>query len=144
MAVFKSQKEKLVNDGPDKLNVIVDGAVIKGDINVLTSIRIAGKVEGNVSCAAKFVLSDSGMVIGNISTQSAEIEGVVEGELKIQDRLVLKSTARIKGNIQTKILVIEEGATFEGVCNMVSSSDSKVKESSSGKLKSSQEEGMVY
>jgi cytoskeletal protein CcmA (bactofilin family) len=118
MAVFKTQKEKLITDGPDKLNRIVDGAEIRGDISVVTSIRIDGVVTGNISCAAKLVLGESGKIVGNVISQSAEIEGVVEGELQIQDRLVLKNTARILGNIVTQSIVIEEGAVFDGVCKM--------------------------
>ncbi len=118
MAVFKSQKEKLITDGPDKLNRIVDGAVIKGDITVVTSIRIDGQIEGNINCAAKLVLGESGKIVGNISSQQAEIEGYIEGELNVSERLVLKNTARILGNITTASIIIEEGAVFEGVCKM--------------------------
>jgi cytoskeletal protein CcmA (bactofilin family) len=118
MAVFKTQKEKLVTDGPDKLNRIVDGAEIRGDISVVTSIRIDGLVHGNISCAAKLVLGETGKIVGNVICQNAEVEGLVEGELQIQDRLVLKSTAKIYGNIITQSIVIEEGAIFDGVCKM--------------------------
>jgi cytoskeletal protein CcmA (bactofilin family) len=118
MAVFKTQKEKLVTDGPDKLNRIVDGAEIKGDISVVTSIRIDGVVFGNISCAAKLVLGETGKIIGNIISANAEIEGVVEGEIQIQERLVLKNTSKIQGNIITQSIMIEEGAQFDGVCKM--------------------------
>jgi len=118
MAVFRNQKEKLITDGPDKLNRIVDGAEIKGDVSVITSIRIDGVIFGNVNCAAKLVLGESGRIKGNILSQNAEIEGVVEGEIQIQDRLVLKNTARIYGNIITQVIVIEEGAVFDGMCKM--------------------------
>lgn len=122
MAVFKTQKDKLVTDGPDKLNRIVDGAIIKGDVSVVTSIRIDGQIEGNVNCAAKLVLGESGKIVGNIVSQQAEIEGHVEGELHVQERLVLKNTARIHGNISTLSIIIEEGAVFDGVCKMNNSS----------------------
>lgn len=125
MAVFKTKNDKLTTDGPDKLNRIVDGAVIKGDITVVTSIRIDGTVEGNINCAAKLVLGESGKIVGNILSQNAEIEGHIEGEMVIQDRLVLKSSARITGNIDTQSIIIEEGAIFDGICKMKNTTISK-------------------
>ena len=142
MAVFKTQKEKLTTDGPDKLNRIVDGAIIKGDMTVITSIRIDGTVEGNINCAAKLVLGESGKIIGDILSQHAEIEGHVEGELVIQERLVLKNTARISGNIQTQSIIIEEGALFDGICKMKNTGKSG--SSFSSKAADLTEDGVVY
>jgi len=142
MAVFKTQKEKLTTDGPDKLNRIVDGALIKGDMTVITSIRIDGTVEGNINCAAKLVLGESGKIIGNILSHNAEIEGHIEGELVIQERLVLKSSARITGNINTQSIIIEEGAIFDGVCQMKNTSSKSALVAP--KVQESAQEGMVY
>lgn len=141
MAVFKTQKEKLTTDGPDKLNRIVDGALIRGDMTVITSIRIDGTVEGNINCAAKLVLGESGKIVGNVLSHNAEIEGHIEGELVIQERLVLKSTARITGNINTQSIIIEEGALFDGVCQMKSTSNAKAVVP---KMQDSTPEGVVY
>lgn len=141
MAVFKTQKEKMTTDGPDKLNRIVDGAIIKGDITVVTSIRIDGTVEGNVNCAAKLVLGESGKIVGNITSSNAEIEGHIEGELVIQERLVLKSSARLKGNINTQAIIIEEGAVFDGICKMKETNSSS---SYGSKVSQSAPEDVVY
>ena len=143
MAVFKTQKEKLITDGPDKLNRIVDCAEIRGDMSIVTSIRIDGVVNGNISCAAKLVLGESGKIVGNVISQSAEIEGFVEGELQIQERLVLKSTARIQGNIITQSIVIEEGAVFDGVCKM-SNALANSSSINTAKIDASEVEGVVY
>jgi cytoskeletal protein CcmA (bactofilin family) len=143
MAVFKTQKEKLVTDGPDKLNRIVDGAEIKGDISVVTSIRIDGLVHGNISCAAKLVLGESGKIIGNIISANAEIEGEVEGELQIQERLILKNTSKIQGNIVTQSIIIEEGAQFDGVCKM-NNALANTSGTSVSKAAAQEIEGVVY
>lgn len=141
MAVFKTQKDKLTTDGPDKLNRIVDGALIKGDLTLVTSVRIDGTVEGNINCAAKLVLGESGKIMGNISSHSAEIEGFVEGELLIQERLVLKNTARIIGNIHTQSIIIEEGAIFDGICRMKGTTTINT---FTANLEESSESGIVY
>lgn len=121
MAVFNKNKTTAAYS-PDKLNSIQEGAEIKGDISVITSIRIDGVVHGNISCTAKLVLGKSGHVIGNIISGQAEIEGHVQGEVVIQERLVLKNGCKIDGNIKTELLIIEEGAHFDGICKMSKSS----------------------
>ena len=123
MAVFKGQKEKLMLDGPENLNRLVTGAEIKGDLTTQTSIRLDGKVKGNINCGGKLVLGPNAKIIGNVTANQAEIEGEIEGHLFINQSLTLKSTALIKGNINTPKIHIEDGAVFNGKCNMTNSAN---------------------
>lgn len=122
MAVFNKNKITAAYS-PEKLNSIQEGTEIKGDLSVITSIRIDGVVHGDINCSAKLVLGKTGHVIGNIISGQAEIEGSIQGEVVIQDKLVLKSGCKIDGNIKTGLLVIEEGAHFEGICKMSKSNN---------------------
>jgi cytoskeletal protein CcmA (bactofilin family) len=42
----------------------------------------------------------------------------VEGTLNIEDKLTLESNSKIKGDILAKVLIIEEGAKFDGKSSM--------------------------
>jgi cytoskeletal protein CcmA (bactofilin family) len=59
-----------------------------------------------------------GVVEGEVASTTAEIGGMVKGRVMIRERLVLKSTAVVEGDIRTDKLVIEDGATFNGKCEM--------------------------
>ncbi|MEY3591485.1 MAG: hypothetical protein RLZZ38_442 [Bacteroidota bacterium] len=105
-------------DQADRLNKIVAGTEINGDLTSDSNIHLEGEVNGNVSCAGRVVIGSSGKINGNLVCVNAEIEGAMEGQLMVENLLVLRSTARIKGDIQTMKLHIEEGAFFEGACVM--------------------------
>jgi cytoskeletal protein CcmA (bactofilin family) len=105
-------------DQADRLNKIVAGTEINGDLTSDSNIHLEGEVNGNVSCAGRVVIGSSGKINGNLVCVNAEIEGAMEGQLMVENLLMLRSTARIKGDIQTMKLHIEEGAFFEGACVM--------------------------
>ena len=64
-------------------------------------------------------------VNGSINTIYADISGVVSRDLEAKQKVSLSSTARLKGNLLATILVIEEGASFNGLCKMVSKNNNK-------------------
>jgi cytoskeletal protein CcmA (bactofilin family) len=108
------------NETSDKINVLLSGTEITGDIVSNSNLFIEGEVNGNISCTGRVQIGTSGKIKGNLVCLNADIEGSLDGELKIENLLILRSTARIKGDIQTLKLNIEEGAFFEGGCVMKS------------------------
>ena len=108
------------HDQSDRLNKILSGTEITGDIVSDSNLLIEGEIIGNVSCSGKVMIGTSGKIKGNLVCVNAEVDGAMDGELTIENLLVLHSTARIKGDIQTLKLTIEEGAYFEGACVMKS------------------------
>jgi cytoskeletal protein CcmA (bactofilin family) len=109
-----------INETSDKVNIILSGTEITGDIVSNSNLLIEGEVNGNISCSGKVQIGTSGKIKGNLVCVNADVEGALDGELTIENLLILRSTARIKGDIQTLKLNIEEGAFFEGACVMKS------------------------
>lgn len=112
------RKEKIQFESPERVNRIVEGTKIVGDLIADSNIRIDGEVIGNVSTSSKVVLGESGLIKGNLLCQDADIEGKIEGKIGVEALLVLREKARIVGDIQTGKLHVEEGAMFVGKCNM--------------------------
>ena len=119
--MFKGNKETMASgkvNSPDKLNRIVAGTSIEGEIISEWNIRIDGKVKGTVSTKGRLVIGPEGNIEGNITCSNADVEGVLEGTIKVSELLTLKSTAKLQGDIITAKLSIEPGAVFGGTCNM--------------------------
>jgi len=119
--MFKGNKETMASgnvNSPDKLNRIVAGTSIEGEIISEGNIRIDGKVKGTVSTKGRLVIGPDGNIEGNITCSNADVEGVLEGTIKVSELLTLKSTAKLQGDIITAKLSIEPGAVFGGTCNM--------------------------
>ena len=105
-------------ESPERLNVIVSGSKVLGDMITDSNLRIDGEVLGNVSSASKVVVGDEGSIKGDLICGDADIEGRVNGAITIDGLLSLRSTAIVEGQISTTKLEIEEGAQFSGNCKM--------------------------
>ena len=105
-------------NSPDRLNRIVEGTSIEGDIRSDSNIRIDGKLKGTIHTKGRLVIGSSGIIEGEIICENADIEGVFIGKINVNQLLSLKSTAKLTGDIITSKLAIEPGAMFSGACSM--------------------------
>lgn len=105
-------------NSPDRLNRIVEGTSIEGDIRSDSNIRIDGRLKGTIHTKGRLVIGSSGIIEGEIICENADIEGVFIGKINVNQLLSLKSTAKLTGDIITSKLAIEPGAMFSGACSM--------------------------
>jgi cytoskeletal protein CcmA (bactofilin family) len=133
------KKVGMATDGPDRLNVIVEGSKIVGDFIAESNVRIDGEIQGNVTSSSKVVVGSSGLIKGNLVCCDADVEGRIEGTLKVEALLTLRSNANVTGEISTDKIQIEEGAQFSGECKMNNFSSSKP-----AAVKLTQEENVIY
>ena len=99
-------------------NIIGKDTVIEGTLRSSGNVHISGTVNGNVEVEGRTVVMPDGRVEGEIRSTTAEIGGHIQGQVAVSERLVLKATAVVEGDIRTGKLVIEDGATFTGRCDM--------------------------
>jgi cytoskeletal protein CcmA (bactofilin family) len=95
-------------------SVISSEVEITGTIKSSGSIRIDGKLEGELHCTGDAVIGKAANIKGNIMVTSATIEGTVQGNVTAKDRIEMKSSARVTGDIRAKRLSVEDGVTFIG------------------------------
>jgi cytoskeletal protein CcmA (bactofilin family) len=105
-------------EAPDRLNRIVEGTKLIGELIADSSLRIDGEVEGNVTCAGKVLVGENALIKGNLNCNEAEIEGKITGDIKVEALLTLREKARVEGNITTSKIEIHQGAVFLGNCSM--------------------------
>ena len=91
---------------------------IKGDISGNSDVRVAGNVIGGISIEGELIVERQGVVEADIKTTTAVVAGSVKGNIDCSDKLILESTSQFEGNIKTKRLIIQEGAIFQGNCQM--------------------------
>ena len=95
---------------------------IHGDVKVSGSLFIYGKVFGNIQSNGAVQTANGSVINGNISAKDVAIGGKVDGDLDVEKKVTLGDTSFLTGNLKASILTIEEGAKFDGVCNMVKTS----------------------
>jgi cytoskeletal protein CcmA (bactofilin family) len=109
--------------------IIGEGFTITGEMEGNTSIRIEGKVVGNVNISDGIILGEKGIIEGNVTTKSAIIYGTIEGNIKAT-QLEIKKTGTVNGDIITDNLEIEMGAQYNGKLNMKKQAVSSLAEAS--------------
>lgn len=116
-----NKKTSTVNKQPTNtpsVNIISEGTKLKGNLHAQTDMRIGGIVDGEALSKGKLIITESGKVIGNVTSTDADVAGRVEGEVRVSNKLILRKDAVIDGNIYTKTLIVEEGALINGSCRM--------------------------
>ncbi len=104
------------------------GSKVSGKLSFDGPARIDGQVDGEIVSKDNLVIGDSAVVTAQIKAASVTVAGKVSGDITAAQRIEIRPAARVIGNLAAPMLVIHEGALFEGHCSMQSEGarDSKV------------------
>lgn len=94
------------------------GTVIQGKLSFDTSVRIDGKLSGNVFCSRVLIIGPSGEIDAEIEAATLVVMGKVKGKVKATERVELVSGGCLNGTLETPIFTMEEGCLFDGSCKM--------------------------
>ena len=116
-----------IKRNPASMDTIIgEHTTFKGNVESDSSIKVIGRVEGDIKVSGDVVILINAVVIGNIIAENLVVAGMITGNVHIKRNLRLESTARLKGDMEVNSFVTDEGAVFEGNCKMVESvSDDK-------------------
>ncbi len=96
------------------LNLIGTGTTVEGKIRTQGSIRIDGKLTGEVHAAENLAVGLTGEIEGGVSGRNVTIGGKVKGNITSVEKLVLEGKSVVRGDVKAAKLVIDEGAVFDG------------------------------
>jgi cytoskeletal protein CcmA (bactofilin family) len=96
------------------------GTEFKGVLSFEGTIRVDGKVEGEVVSKDTLIAGDGAYLQGEISVGTIISSGQIVGNVTANQMVHLLAPASIQGNIKTPKLIIEDGVTFDGKCEMAS------------------------
>jgi len=94
------------------------GTEFKGVITYEGTIRIDGKVEGEIVTKGTLIVGETATINAEISAGTVISGGRITGNIRALERVQLLSSAVQNGSINTPILAIEEGVLFNGKCEM--------------------------
>jgi cytoskeletal protein CcmA (bactofilin family) len=94
------------------------GTEFKGVISFEGTIRVDGKVEGEIISKDTLIASDGAFLNGEISVGTIISSGRIVGNVTATDKVHLLAPAYVQGTIKTPKLIIEEGVTFDGKSEM--------------------------
>lgn len=112
------ERRRAPRDPHGGLSIVAKDLTIAGDLQAEGVIRIEGRVVGNVHAGDQVLLSEGGIVEGDVVAREAVIGGRVHGCITGTERVELQATAVVHGDIVTRRLLIQEGGTVNGSMKM--------------------------
>ncbi len=100
------------------LSIVGAGMRITGELEADGIVRIEGTVEGSVRSVGQVLVSESGVVNGDVHTREAVVGGKVHGGIYAQQRVEVQSDSLIDGDIVTPQIVVQEGGKVNGHIRM--------------------------
>lgn len=113
-------------------NMQVDGN-IKGNVETTRDIEMSGKVVGDITCnnanmnsaamqgnmnlKGKIRMDRDTILIGDLTSQYADVNGRVRGKLEIGGKAELKRDAIVFGDINASTIAVTDGAIIQGYVN---------------------------
>ncbi len=99
--------------------MVGEDMVIDGSVKLENAIIVYGQIKGGVITKGSVRLAKSAAVYGDIIGDDIRIAGLVEGNILSVGQVTLLKTCRVLGDITYRKLIIEDGAKFEGRCEVV-------------------------
>jgi len=112
------------SDTVKEINMIGSGTVVEGKVRCQGSIRIDGKIIGDVSVGEAVAVGLTGDIEGTITAKNVTIGGKVRGSIMASEKIVFEGKSTIKGDIRATRLVVDEGCVFDGKIAMSDRSQS--------------------
>ncbi|MCZ6889373.1 MAG: polymer-forming cytoskeletal protein [Gammaproteobacteria bacterium] len=98
--------------------LIAANTQVNGNVHFDDQLFINGTVEGDITAdhagKATLIVSDEGVVRGQIRVPNIVINGTVEGDVHAGTRVEIAAKARVKGNVYYKLIEMQLGAKVDG------------------------------
>jgi cytoskeletal protein CcmA (bactofilin family) len=94
------------------------GSKVSGKLTFEGPARIDGQVDGEINAKDSVVIGESAVVTAQITAASIIVAGKVSGDITAGQRIEIRPSAKVLGNLTSPVLVVLEGAVFEGHCTM--------------------------
>jgi cytoskeletal protein CcmA (bactofilin family) len=122
----KTNSTPLVNSHERFDTLIGRQTEIKGTMRIVQSVRIDGKVIGNIEApkdqAITVVIGQDGEVQGDVIASRVIVAGKVAGNIDAHERVELLSSALVQGDVKYGSIAVEHGARLLGLLLQVDAS----------------------
>jgi len=108
----------------DTIDTIISPmTVIEGKITHPKSLRIDGKLIGEVHCEGDVYIGKEGITEPLIKANNLVISGEANGDIVVNGKVHIKSTGKLNGSITSKGIIIDEGGVFTGNSKIIQNED---------------------
>lgn len=106
---------------------LTKGIEVTGDIVFADRLRVEGQVAGKLlSESGTLIVEAAGRIKAQVDVDVCIIRGTLEGNVNAKSRIEIHKSSRVNGDLTTPVLLIEEGAVFNGTIGMTRETASRM------------------
>ncbi len=113
----QSNQQSTQQSSPE-MTVIGTDTRIKGEMFFEKSAKILGGFEGKITAQGEVQIANGAQCNAAIEAQSVIVDGQVTGPIIALGQLTLTANAQVQGDLTAATLVVAQGASFVGHCNV--------------------------
>ena len=95
-----------------------EDTVFSGTLSFNGVVRIDGKMDGEVNTDDTLIVGENGVLEANINAGTVICRGKIKGTIKASKRIEIHNNSEVIGAISAPALLVENGAIFDGTCDM--------------------------
>ncbi len=100
------------------VTIITDGCHFSGKLFCKGSTRIGGKVDGEIVSEGLLIIEEDAYITAEVKAEDIVIQGYFKGVVEASGKVEMSSTCVFEGDVATPVLVVQEGAQFNGRTTM--------------------------
>lgn len=94
------------------------GVDFKGVVNFDGTVRIDGRLEGEVHTKGTLIVGEHAVIKGLVTTGILITSGKIQGNITAIEKVQILKPGILIGDVRSPIFSMEEGAHFHGMCDM--------------------------
>jgi len=106
--------------------IIGEYTTFTGNIDSEGSVKILGKVEGDIKSSDEVYIEPTASIKGNVYGSNVYVSGTIAGNVFSKGILHLMAQSKLLGDIEVNSIVTDEGAIFHGNCKMIEVAEEEV------------------
>jgi cytoskeletal protein CcmA (bactofilin family) len=106
------------NEGATLNGFLDRGSQFHGELTFEETFRIDGRFQGKIRSGSELILGDSADVDADIQVGRLSVNGKLQGNVQATERIELLPRARVFATLAAPVIRVEEGAFFQGSCQM--------------------------
>ena len=110
----QKKRRRSADQFEDFTSQIGSGTQVHGDLGGQGCYLVQGEVVGDSDIEGVVVLAAGAYWKGDLSADYVQIAGKVEGNVTAREKIDLTPTAVITGDLSSPVIVVGEGAIYEG------------------------------
>src|SRR6476660_6701349 len=112
------ERNQQTEQGSENFTLLGKGTDFKGVVNFDGTVRVDGRVEGEIHTTGTLIVGEHAIIKGIVSAGVLMNSGKINGTITAVEKIQILKPGVLVGDIRTPLIAIEEGSHFHGMCDM--------------------------